>query len=94
MVIVRHESEGLDSTFEYPHNIYIIEIAEDKGLDLPYSCRAGAYTTCAAKLVSRTVTQGDQSFLNVRQIKAGYILLYIAIPMSHYIIKTHKDELH
>jgi ferredoxin len=48
---VQINQEGTVHTLEIPEGKTILEVALDKGLDLPHDCKLGVCMTCPAKLV-------------------------------------------
>lgn len=75
-----NKKENIDTTIECDEEMTIVDAAEEAGLELPFSCKSGACSSCVGKIVEGEINQDDQSFLDDEQMGKGFALLCVTYP--------------
>ena len=70
----------------------VLEAAEQAGLELPYSCRAGVCSTCRTRVVRGAVTMMTNYALEPWEVEAGYVLCCQALPAATELELTYDER--
>ena len=89
---IRDRSSGITRTLEVPDSRYILQSAEAQGVELPFSCRNGACTTCAVRVLSGELYQPEAMGLSPELKKQGYALLCVSYPRSDLEVETQDED--
>ena len=81
---VTFKSRGI--TIECAEDEYILEVAEDAGLRLPYDCRSGTCTTCMQKCLEGEMDQDMAFAISDEELEKGYRLICIGSPLSDVVL--------
>ncbi|KXZ48584.1 hypothetical protein GPECTOR_26g487 [Gonium pectorale] len=81
-----------EKVIECAPDTFVLDAAEEAGIELPYSCRSGGCNSCAGKILEGSVDQSDQNYLSEDQIKEGFALLCVSYPKSDLVVLTDQSE--
>lgn len=77
---------------EVPEDRYILHTAEQQEAILPFSCRNGACTACAVKIISGELEQPEAMGLSPKLKEDGYALLCVSYPRSDLEVETQDED--
>ena len=89
---IHHRQRGTEYTVQVPEDRYILHSAENQGVELPFSCRNGACTSCAVRILSGEVYQPEAMGLSPELRRRGYALLCVSYPRSDLEVETQDED--
>lgn len=60
------------ASFECLSDAFILAAAQDVGVDLPYSCKAGACSTCAGKVIEGALARKSKAFWTTNKLQMDF----------------------
>ena len=91
-VHIHNRQQGTKSKIRVPSDRYILQSAEHQDVELPYSCRNGACTTCAARILSGEIYQPEAMGLSPKLQEQGYALLCVSYARSDLEVETQDED--
>lgn len=89
---IRDRASGTTHNLQVPEDRYILQSAENQGIKLPFSCRNGACTTCAVRVLKGEIYQPEAMGLTLELRRQGYALLCVSYPRSDLEVETQDED--
>ncbi|MBZ8180682.1 MAG: 2Fe-2S iron-sulfur cluster-binding protein [Oscillatoria sp. PMC 1051.18] len=89
---IHDRNTGAFYNLQVPEDEYILASAEAQGIQLPFSCRNGACTTCAVRVNSGEIYQPEAMGLSPNLRERGYALLCVSYPRSDLEVETQDED--
>ncbi|MBD2325319.1 2Fe-2S iron-sulfur cluster-binding protein [Alkalinema sp. FACHB-956] len=91
-VRIHNRQKGTSYEIQVPDDRYILHCSENQGADLPFSCRNGACTACAVRVLSGSLEQPEAMGLSLDLQKQGYALLCVSYARSDLEVETQDED--
>lgn len=91
-ITIHHRQAGKTYTVTVPEDRYILQSAENQGVDLPFSCRNGACTSCAVRIKTGQIYQPEAMGLSPQLREQGYALLCVSYPCTDLEVETQDED--
>uniref|UniRef100_B8HUL8 Ferredoxin (2Fe-2S) n=1 Tax=Cyanothece sp. (strain PCC 7425 / ATCC 29141) TaxID=395961 RepID=B8HUL8_CYAP4 len=91
-VEIYDRQQGVKHTVRVSGDRYILQSAEREGVELPFSCRNGACTTCAVRIISGEIYQPEAMGLSAKLQQQGYALLCVSYARSDLVVETQDED--
>ncbi|MBE9127301.1 MULTISPECIES: 2Fe-2S iron-sulfur cluster-binding protein [unclassified Coleofasciculus] len=89
---IHNRQTDTEQILEVPGDQYILHAMEKQGVELPFSCRNGACTTCAVRVLSGEIYQPEAMGLSPELRDRGYALLCVGYPRSDLEVETQDED--
>jgi ferredoxin len=91
-VRIHNRKTGKHHELQVPSDRYILHSVENQGVDLPFSCRNGACTACAVRVISGHLIQPEAMGLSPQLQRQGYALLCVSYAQSDLVVETQDED--
>jgi 3-ketosteroid 9alpha-monooxygenase subunit B len=88
--VVEVSLDGEQHRFPWPARQKLLDLLLEKGLDAPYSCREGACSACACRLVEGEVKMLNNDVLDPEDIAEGIVLACQSVPVTDTVKITYE----
>lgn len=89
---IHNRQTGSKHTVKVPADRYILHSLENQGVELPFSCRNGACTACAVRVIKGQIYQPEAMGLSPELRDRGYALLCVGYARSDLEVETQDED--
>ena len=91
-VTIHNRQKNTIQIVTVPEDQYILQTAEHQNVNPPFSCRNGACTTCAVRILEGDIYQPEAMGLSPDLQQKGYALLCVSYPRSDLVVETQDED--